>query len=367
MKFNGWLGILLLVLAASALQSPGQTTDVERKQFAAIKARADKGDADAQLSVASLYTSGTGVARDPVKAAKYIRKAAEQGLARAQCLLGLAYSSGDGVKMDKTEAARWLRRGADQGLAEAQFDLGLCYANGDGVVNDPVQAVDWYRKAAAQGLVGAECELGNCYLEGNGVPTDIPEGVKWIREAAERGFAPAQNTLGLCYSKGRGVTKDYVEAYKWYDLAAAKGGDVADEARISMAAAQRFMKPEEVAKAQQLASEFKPRKTSAPGEASTQTNQTALASTSRETGPTDTAWATPARLLKTGLVRVTAEDESYEIYVDGAFVGNTPANVKLMEGTHVIEVKKPGFKDYRRQIKISDGCELTLRAVLEKQ
>ena len=38
-----------------------------------------------------------------------------------------------------------------------------------------------------------------------------------------------------------------------------------------------------------------------------------------------------------------------------------------MEGEHVVEVKKPGFKDYRKQIKISDGAELTLRAVLEKQ
>lgn len=367
MKFNGWLGLLLLLLAVSAAQLPGQTTEAEHKQFAAVKARADKGDADAQLSVAGLYVNGTGVARDPAKAVKYMRKAAEQGLARAQCFLGLAYSNGEGVKTDKAEAARWLRRAADQGLAEAQFDLGMCYANGDGVVKDPVQAVEWYRKAAAQGLVDAEGEMGNCYLEGNGVPTDIPEGVKWIRQAAERGFAPAQNTLGLCYSKGRGVTKDYVEAYKWFNLAAAKGGDIADEARINLAAAVRFMKPEEVAEAQRQAREFKPRKTSAPGEASTQAKKTALGSASRETGPTESVWGAPAKVLKTGLVSVRSEDDSYEIFVDGAFVGNTPANVKLMEGTHVVEVKKPGFKDYRRQVTISDGCELTLRAVLEKQ
>jgi hypothetical protein len=71
--------------------------------------------------------------------------------------------------------------------------------------------------------------------------------------------------------------------------------------------------------------------------------------------------------LKTGLVSVNAEDGACEIFVDGSFVGNTPANVKLTEGEHVVEVKKPGFKDYRKQISISDGSELTLRAVLEKQ
>ena len=367
MKFNRWLGALLLLLAGAAVQSPGQTTDADRKQFEAVKARADKGDAEAQVSVASLYANGTGVGRDPVKAAKYIRKAAEQGLARAQCLLGLLYSNGEGVKLDKEEAARWLHRAADQGLAEAQFDLGMCYANGDGVARNAVEAVEWYRKAAAQGLPNAECELGNCYLEGNGVPTDIPEGVKWTRKAAEQGFALAQNTLGLCYTKGKGVAKDYVEAYKWFNLAAAKGGDIADDAKVNLAAAERFLKPEQVAEAQRLARDFKPRKASASGETLTQPGKAASGPAGRETGQTSGAESASAQASKTGLVNVMAADESYEIFVDGAFVGNTPAKVKLTEGAHVVEVKKSGFKDYRRQIKITEGSELTLRAVLEKQ
>jgi hypothetical protein len=41
--------------------------------------------------------------------------------------------------------------------------------------------------------------------------------------------------------------------------------------------------------------------------------------------------------------------------------------VKLAEGAHVVEVKRPGFKDYRRPIQITEGSELTLRAVLEKR
>ena len=80
-----------------------------------------------------------------------------------------------------------------------------------------------------------------------------------------------------------------------------------------------------------------------------------------------TTASAPAKASKTGVVNVKAEDDSYEIFVDGAFVGNTPARVKLAEGAHVVEVKKPGFKDYRKQIKITEGSELTLRAVLEKQ
>ena len=367
MKFNRWLGVLLFLLVSSAVPLPGQTTDAERKQFEVVKARADKGDAEAQLSVASHYANGDGVVRDPVKAAKYLRKAAEQGSARAQCRLGLNYAAGDGVKPDKTEAARWLYRAADQGFAEAQFDLGLCYANGDGVAKNAVEAVAWYRKAADQGLPDAEGELGNCYLEGSGVPTDIPEGVKWTRKAAEQGFALAQNTLGLCYSKGRGVARDYVEAYKWFNLAAGKGGDTADDAKVNLAAAERFLKPEQVAEAQRLAREFKPRKTSVPGGTLTQPGQADSGPAGRKTGQTSSAESASAQAFKTGFVNVMAADESYEIFVDGAFVGNTPAKVKLAEGAHVVEVKKAGFKDYRKQIKITEGSELTLRAVLEQQ
>ena len=367
MKFNRAIGVLLLLLAGFVVQLPGQVTDAEHKQFAALKAKADKGDTEAQLSLAACYATGNGVAKDPPKSVKWLRKAAEQGSARAQCLLGLKYANGEGVKPDKFEGARWLRRAADQGLAEAQFDLGMCCASGDGVPRNAVEAVEWYRKAADQALPDAECELGNCYLSGNGVPKDIPDGVKWTRRAAEQGFPQAQNALGLCYLKGTGVPKDYLQAYKWFNLATARGDDRADDARVNLAAAERYLKPEQIAEAQLLASEFKPHK-SVPGDESAapsrKTDAQPLASRTNAVAHTTSVSATAP---KTGLVNVMAEDDSYEIYVDGGFVGNAPAKVKLAEGAHVVEVKKPGFKDYRKQIKITEGSELTLRAILEKQ
>jgi hypothetical protein len=66
-------------------------------------------------------------------------------------------------------------------------------------------------------------------------------------------------------------------------------------------------------------------------------------------------------------VTVKADDETCEVLADGAFVGNPPARLKLAEGTHIIEVKKPGYRDYRREIKVGAGADLTLRATLEKQ
>jgi TPR repeat protein len=358
MKFNRALGSLLLLLLGFVVSLPGQTTDAERKQFDAIKAKADKGDIEAQLNLASRYASGNGVAKDPVKAMKWVRKAAGLGSARAQCLLGLNYCNGDGVKLDKVEGARWLRRAAEQDLPEAQFDLGMCYANGDGVPKNTVEAVSWYRKAAEQGLPDAECELGTCYLEGIGVPKNIPEGIKWTRRAATQGFAQAQNNLGLCYTKGTGVPKDYVQAYMWFNLATARGDLRADDARVNLASAERYLKPEQVAEAQRLASEFKPHKATAADESPAAAGDATNAVTRGASALIESS--------TTGLVNVKAEDDSYEIYVDGGFVGNTPAKVKLAEGAHMIEVKKPGLKDYRKQIQITGGSELTLRAALEK-
>jgi TPR repeat protein len=370
MKAHRLIWTPLLLWLAAAVQVPGQpNTNAAGSQFEAVRARAQKGDAEAMLSLATLYANGDGVRKDLGQAARLHRKAAEQGLARAQSLVGVDYANGDGVKMDKTEAVRWFRKAADQGLAGAQYNLALCYADGLVAGKTAADAVALYRQAAQQGLPAAEHALGECYFNGIGVPKDIAEGVKWIRQAAEQGNASAQNTLGLCYTKGKGVTQDYVEAYKWLNLAAAQDDPNTLDIKVNLSAAERFLTPEQISEGQRRAREFKPHKTSTPSEVPSPT----VSANSRPPGagavPTSTPNSPSATTVpsKTGLVNVKADDESQEIFVDGAFVGNTPAKLKLAEGSHVVEVKKPGFKDYRKEIKVAEGSELTLRVVLEKQ
>jgi TPR repeat protein len=350
--------VLLALLFGSSLPAPGQTTDAERKQFEFVKAQAERGDAQAQLTLGSLYASGTNVGRDLSKAAKWTRKAAEQGLPRAQYRVAYQYANGIGVKQDHLEAIKWLRRAADQGLADAQFELGQCYANGEGTVENPVEAAKWYRKAADQDFPSAQFALGNCYFEGSGVTKDIPEGVAWTRKAAEQGFPEAEDSFGMCYAKGKGVPQDYLEAYKWFNLAAAQGGEHNTDAKINLSMAERAMTPEQITQGQKLAREFKPR-VSQPGSASSLVNP----NNAGNAGP-------PVAVVsaqKTGFLDVKAEDDTYDVFLDGAFVGNAPAKLKLNPGNHVIEVKKQGFKDFRREIRITEGSELTLRAVLERQ
>jgi TPR repeat protein len=345
---------LALAWLACALPSSAQPTQAERALFEQTKAQAEKGDVEAQLRLGALYASGTGVTKDLKKAAKWHRQAAEQGLARAQYRLALDYADGEGVKPDQMQATKWFHKAADQGMVEAQLAMGLAFLNGSGVSVNGAEAVRWLRKASEQGSPAADYELGKCYFEGTGVSRDLSEGIKWIRQAAEEGNPAAQNRLGSCYEKGEAVPKDYVQAYKWYALAAAQDDENASDIRVSIAKVESLMTKEQVAEAQQLAREFKPGRKPAP---------TALSNAAGQTNAVETAAAPP----NPGFVTVKTGEESSEVYVDGAFVGNPPARLKLAAGAHVVEVKKPGFKDYRRELTVGAGADLNLRVDLEKE
>jgi hypothetical protein len=161
----------------------------------------------------------------------------------------------------QTEANRKLfaeiKEFAEKGNAQAQYYLGDCYNLGVGVVTNRTAAVKWWRKAAEQGYVSAQYNVGASYVSGDGVETNLAEAAKWFRKAAEQNHALAQNALGASFANGDGVRKDYVEAYKWFNLASAQGNELAKD---NLSGLESRMTPQQVAEAQRLAREFKPRK-----------------------------------------------------------------------------------------------------------
>ena len=134
-----------VILVALAVGAQAQTPFVD-----ALRARAEAGDAEAQVDLGVMYFVGDGVPQDYAEAVRWFRQAADQGLAPAQFSLGVAYGSGEGVPQDEAEAVRWFRLAADQGHAVAQGGLGFMYANGRGVPQDYVVAHMWYNLAGAQ-------------------------------------------------------------------------------------------------------------------------------------------------------------------------------------------------------------------------
>ena len=165
---------------------------------------------------------------------------------------------------DYTTAFRLMKPLAEQGEAEAQFHLGVMYTIGKGVPRDYTGGVKWFRRSAEQGNVDAQSNLGVLYSSGKGVPRDYAEAVKWFRRSAEQGFVDAQFNLGVHYASGIGIPQDYVSAHMWYNLAAsrysASEGKYQKEAKKSRDRVASKMTPAQIAEAQRMAREWKPKK-----------------------------------------------------------------------------------------------------------
>jgi hypothetical protein len=117
---------------------------------------------------------------------------------------------------------------------------------------------------AEQGHAEAQYNLGGMYAEGRGVPQDYGEAAKWFRKAAEQGHAEAQYNLGGMYFRGRGVPRDFVLAHMWFNLSVSRVPASERETReateiiIDLVASK--MTPFQIAEAQRMAREWKPKK-----------------------------------------------------------------------------------------------------------
>jgi len=89
---------------------------------------------------------------------------------------------------------------------------------------------------------------------------DFGQSAAWYRKAAEQGEAKAQNNLSLLYAKGRGIPQDFVLAYMWASLAASQNSEYAE---LRDLIAQK-MTPQQVAEAQRLTREWKPKTSASP-------------------------------------------------------------------------------------------------------
>lgn len=251
---------------------------------------AKAGDVAAMRNIGTLYRLGQGVARDPVQAASWYRKAADLGFARAQSNLGELYLTGEGVKRDAAEAARWFHSAASQGDGLAAFSLAQLYEKGEGVSRSLPDARLWYRQALADGYPPAAARLAAlapsaaaapaappahpaappvaampvapsqaapaqtapapaASAPAASAPAAGPETLASALPAARHGDAGAQYRLGIAFRDGAGVPPDPVRADLWLTLAA-RGGNA--EAAAALAKLTPELTPAEQAAAARL-------------------------------------------------------------------------------------------------------------------
>ena len=66
-------------------------------------------------------------------------------------------------------------------------------------------------------------------------------------------------------------------------------------------------------------------------------------------------------------VSFSSEPNGADIYIDGKFVGQTPATISVQPGSHVVLVKAVGRKNWQRDLEVLKDSQVALRPVLELQ
>ncbi len=195
--------------------------------------------------------------------------------------------------------------------AWAGFDEGLAaYFRGDYGT-----ALREWKPLAEEGDINAQLMLGFMYDEGAGVPRDAAEAVKWYRKAAEQGYADAQYILGFMYTMGWSGAQDYVQAHMWLTLAAAQRDEAARKFRDRVA---KRMTPEQIAEAQRLAREWRPKAPPKP-DMSLQVVQSYLKDLGYDPGPDDGVMGERTRRAIAGFKADMASAGTLSVY-DGAIL-----------------------------------------------
>jgi hypothetical protein len=113
-----------------------------------------------------------------------LRVKAEGGDAKAMCRLGVAYRDGErGLREDLSQAFTWLKRAADLKEVRALTSCGVAYLNGDGVECSNIRGCNMISVAATLGSEHACGLLGQANAEGQwGFDKDPQEATRWYRE-----------------------------------------------------------------------------------------------------------------------------------------------------------------------------------------
>ena len=124
-----------------------------------------------------------------------LRVRAESGDAEALVDLGVRLFLGDGVAEDREEAVRYYKEAAAAGNPDALFNLANCYRQGHVVAQDPGKAIELLEAVAENDRVFAPYALGEIYARGEGVAPDRARGAELLRIALGNGHPEARSLL----------------------------------------------------------------------------------------------------------------------------------------------------------------------------
>ena len=198
-----------------------------------------------RLFLGSDYLLGTNGQKNPVEAAKIIRPLLGyfQGMEdelTAEYLAGLGLFNlfGNVLERNPTKGFQYLEKAvsskgkeigdASETRALALVFLGQLLLSGEGIERDEKRAFDCFSAAQALGRPTGDAEywLSQCYEHGYGVDEDGDQAKTWLRKAADMGCSDAQTQLALEYF-GDGPERDIQRGRMLLREAAENGGGAA--------------------------------------------------------------------------------------------------------------------------------------------
>ncbi len=209
-------------LAKPALPNPGSAENQIDQLKRDLTAKADRGDAKAELALGKLYQFGTlgadGIPKpDYAGAAYWYQQASDRGEAQAAYELALIYRDGLGMPATSTAALDQLRKAAEAGYVPAMALLSFAYAEAKTAVSQE-RATYWATKAAQAGdpqgwfILGYEYNRG--WLGGDRVFA-YRAAMDAYTQAANGGVCLAMRNIGGLYLDGEGVPQDATLAREW--------------------------------------------------------------------------------------------------------------------------------------------------------
>lgn len=137
-----------------------------------------------------MHLFGKGLAKDPVKAESYFKRASDAGFNGATFRLGKMYREGHpGVPKQTALAYQLISQAAEKGGPNAQFNLAQMIENGEGTEINWERAFKLYQGAASKKHAFAHWNLGYYYLTGRVVTKDVNKASEHFEIAFKEGSA----------------------------------------------------------------------------------------------------------------------------------------------------------------------------------
>jgi TPR repeat protein len=242
--------------------------------------------ADAALTMANMMDgAGGGISNTDSMSA--LEDAAAAGQPMALWRLGTMYESGTGVAKDDVKAFGYFSqiandhadaapKGVDSDIVAQSFvKMSDYYKQGlpdAGIQQDPERAEQLIFHAATYfGNADAQYRIGEQYINDPTSP-NVLQGARWLSLAAHKGHIAAQARLGDLLFNGNGLKPRQAEGLMWLSVANDRAAGTADEAWIDelltrdMSVADPYQRQQATQMADQVESQFSPVDATAPGE-----------------------------------------------------------------------------------------------------